>query len=80
MTNCFLLLVGVYCNNPLIRKTTNGPVEGIKKKSSMGKYYYAFLGIPFAEPPINDLRFKVLNVKCKRLISHHLYIFHATFS
>lgn len=53
----------------VIRQTTNGPVEGTVLTSSLGHKYYAFMGIPFAEPPITgkdpytgqivDRRFKV---------------------
>lgn len=59
----------VSCNLPTIRQTQNGPVEGIKLVSSLRQSYYAFKGIPFAEPPITgtdpytkqkvDRRFKV---------------------
>lgn len=52
-----------------VRQTSNGPVEGITLTSSLGQKYYAFKGIPFAEPPITgkdhtgeyvDRRFKVI--------------------
>lgn len=62
-------VANVYCNSPTIRKTYNGPVEGIEEISSLKQKYYAFKGIPFAEPPITgtdpyigarvDRRFKV---------------------
>lgn len=64
-----LLALSVQCESPTIRQTTNGPVEGIEQTSSLGQKYYAFRGIPFAEPPITgidpytgeqvDRRFKV---------------------
>lgn len=54
-----------------VRQTSNGPVEGIVQTSALGQKYYAFRGIPFAEPPITgtnpytgelvDRRFKVLS-------------------
>lgn len=59
------------CHNssPLLRQTTHGPVEGVELTTSLGQKYYAFRGIPFAEPPITgidpytgeqvDRRFKV---------------------
>ncbi|KAG4071890.1 hypothetical protein HA402_006051 [Bradysia odoriphaga] len=64
-----LTLGGINCaGNPLVRITSNGPVEGIEQTSSLGQSYYSFRGIPFAEPPITgknpytgkevDLRFK----------------------
>lgn len=59
------------CSHPSIRQTLNGPVEGLEQLSSLGQKYYAFKGIPYAEPPITgidprntgqqiDRRFKVL--------------------
>ncbi|KAJ8673053.1 hypothetical protein QAD02_004314 [Eretmocerus hayati] len=36
----------------------NGSLRGVLKNSSEGYDYYAFLGIPYAKPPIGDLRFK----------------------
>lgn len=49
------LAINVLGNLPTIRQTLNGPVEGIEQTSAMGQKYYAFLGIPFAEPPITGL-------------------------
>lgn len=64
-----LLALSVHCESPLIRQTTNGPIEGFEQTSSLGQKYYAFKGVPFAEPPITgrdpytgeivDRRFKV---------------------
>lgn len=64
-----LQVFNVYCNPALVRQTNNGPVEGIQQTSSMGQKFFAFKGIPFAEPPITgkdpytnkqvDRRFKV---------------------
>lgn len=66
-----LLLLNVACNNNLstVRQTKNGPIQGIEMTSSLGQKYYAFKGIPYAEPPISgmdpytgeqvDRRFKV---------------------
>lgn len=59
----------VQCNEPTIRKTNNGPVQGIEQTTFFGNKYYAFRGIPYAEVPITgkdpytgaevDRRFKV---------------------
>lgn len=64
-----LFVMNVYCDSTTIRQTQNGPVEGIEKISSLKQKYYAFRGVPFAEPPITgrdpytdeqvDRRFKV---------------------
>ena len=38
--------------------TTLGIIEGVQEKSSHGDNFYSFLGVPYAEAPIGDLRFK----------------------
>lgn len=43
-------------SNPIV-STTNGPVQGIQKKSSLGYDYYSFQKIPYAKPPVGELRF-----------------------
>lgn len=42
-------------------QTASGPIRG-KSASTIfdNKLYYAFKGIPYAEPPIGNLRFKVI--------------------
>lgn len=39
-------------------QTNYGPVKGIIKKSLLEDEYFAFQGIPYAKPPIDELRFK----------------------
>nr|CAI5867881.1 unnamed protein product [Callosobruchus analis] len=39
-------------------KTKLGDVEGIWRTSFSGRRYAAFEGIPYAKPPIGDLRFE----------------------
>ena len=39
--------------------TDKGPVEGKLHQLKDGKFVNVFLGIPFAKPPIGQLRFKV---------------------
>lgn len=39
--------------------TNYGPVRGLKRTSVAGDQYFSFRGIPYAQPPIGELRFKV---------------------
>lgn len=41
--------------------TTNGQIKGRVQKTVAGTIFHTFSGIPFAEPPINELRFQVYN-------------------
>ena len=41
--------------------TKAGKVQGVKLESYFsGAEYYAFYGVPYAQPPIADLRFRVI--------------------
>ena len=45
----------------IIVTVKEGKVRGIKKSSEYsGAEYYSFYGIPYGQPPINTLRFKVI--------------------
>lgn len=45
-----------------IVETDSGPIRGkIFKTLYDQRPFYAFKGIPYAEPPVNKLRFKVCN-------------------
>ena len=44
--------------SPIV-STPLGQIEGTVNKSFFGKEYFSFRGIPFAEPPTGDFRFKV---------------------
>lgn len=41
--------------------TPLGNIQGTTMKSLLGKTIYAFRGIPYAKPPVGELRFKVRN-------------------
>ncbi|NP_001165958.1 carboxylesterase clade A, member 3 [Nasonia vitripennis] len=42
----------------LLIETSSGKIRGVVEKSSEGFDIYSFKGIPYAEPPIGELRFK----------------------
>jgi len=48
-----------YQKEYLIISTTDGKVKGYTDLSRDGRQYYAFLGIPYAAPPVMELRFEV---------------------
>lgn len=41
--------------------TLSGRVVGKKRATPTGTTFYAYKGIPYAEPPVNNLRFQVIN-------------------
>ncbi|XP_054091915.1 esterase B1 isoform X1 [Zeugodacus cucurbitae] len=45
-------------NEKTIVSTIYGPVKGVKRKSIYGDSYYSFEKIPFAKPPVGELRYK----------------------
>ncbi|EDW14177.1 esterase B1 [Drosophila mojavensis] len=45
-------------NDKVVADTVYGRVKGVKWRSVYGPHYYSFEGIPFAKPPVGDLRFK----------------------
>lgn len=45
-------------NQPIVR-ISDGALRGEKLESIRGGSYYSFKGIPYAKPPVGDLRFKV---------------------
>lgn len=62
----YLMWLNFHCKNTVkgelteVIKTDKGPVRGeILKTILKSSKYSAFKGIPFAKPPINELRFKV---------------------
>ncbi|XP_067620006.1 juvenile hormone esterase-like isoform X2 [Eurosta solidaginis] len=67
---CFGLKLGQTCSNSSSSKTDETlkiefyseeikiTVEGLRNKTWTGEEYFAFRGIPFAQPPVGELRFK----------------------
>ncbi|KAJ6640603.1 Esterase E4 [Pseudolycoriella hygida] len=48
----------LYVASGRIVEIENGLIEGKKMVTRSGLSFYGFLGIPFAEPPLDDLRFR----------------------
>lgn len=42
---------------------TKGVIKGQVLKSRNGRCYNSYTGIPYAKPPLNELRFKVYYIK-----------------
>lgn len=45
-------------DGPIV-EISQGRIQGVSEITPGGKPFFSFLGIPYAEPPLNDLRFKV---------------------
>jgi hypothetical protein len=62
VTTLLLILVGrarlEETIDPVVT-TSQGDMRGITMTSRNGRAFYAFLGIPYAAPPVGALRFKV---------------------
>ncbi|KAJ8920753.1 hypothetical protein NQ315_004893, partial [Exocentrus adspersus] len=57
--NALLVLrITIYAQEDPVVKTKYGMVKGRIDYSTSGRPFYAFQGIPYAEPPIGNLRFK----------------------
>lgn len=54
---CIMFLNTVSCD-PVV-EITKGKIKGQILKSRNGRDFFSFTGIPYAKPPLNDLRFKV---------------------
>ncbi|XP_017772304.1 PREDICTED: venom carboxylesterase-6-like [Nicrophorus vespilloides] len=44
-------------DSPIV-ETENGPIVGIKVRSRAGELFYSFRGVPYAKPPLGNLRFR----------------------
>lgn len=59
-------------------ETINGQVRGVQKTTLLKNIkYYSFKGIPYAKPPVGELRFKVNNLLYWKFA--HLQIFRRSF-
>lgn len=52
------LTLGTTWSDPLVIKTRSGSVKGITQTSVTGRQVDAWYGIPYAQPPLGDLRFR----------------------
>ena len=53
-----LAMLVVVVKSAWVLDTTTGKVEGKRTKAANGKSVDMFWGIPYAEPPLGDLRFR----------------------
>lgn len=56
---CLLNICTFSERSPVVTIPALGQVRGSKMVSSSGRNFYAFRGIPYAKPPVGELRFRV---------------------
>lgn len=70
----FHLTTGLYSikeDDPVV-EVGQGLIQGTIRSTPKGKSYYAFLGIPYAKPPIGELRFQVsIKITCTTINTLH---------
>lgn len=79
--NIILLLWIFYSTNNVVKflqedsqyftvETANGRIRGKQNRTLFGeRLFYSFRGIPFAKPPINELRFKVKHLQSNTTVN-----------
>lgn len=56
-------------NDTKIIETKSGKIRGVRETTLIKNMdFYSFKGIPYAKPPIGELRFKVSFTKCRLLL------------
>ena len=55
----FLASVATTLGEDITVNLSKGKLRGARLDYDFGQYYYAFKGIPYARPPVKELRFKV---------------------
>lgn len=63
-----------YFSEMVTVNTKSGPVKGFKIASAFDYHYINFIGIPYAKPPIGELRFKVCSFN--NMHQHTILIFY----
>ena len=61
------LLVSAVQGEDVTVNLSKGKLRGARLDYDFGQYYYAFKGIPYARPPVKELRFKVSVISQCRL-------------
>ena len=56
---CLITVTSYVCSLNLVVNTNYGPVQGFIHNAGNGINARIFLGIPFAKPPVDNLRFEV---------------------
>ena len=62
-----ILLVAAVQGEDVTVSLSKGKLRGARLDYDFGQYYYAFKGIPYARPPVKELRFKVSIISRFRL-------------
>ena len=55
---CALLTPHTFSEPDLVRNTKSGQVRGVRETAGNGMEVDMWWGIPYAEPPVGDLRFR----------------------
>ena len=56
-----VIIAGVLCGSFVTLQTKLGPISGLSSSidiNNVTKYYTVFKKVPFAKPPVGDLRFR----------------------
>lgn len=54
-----LIVIGGECADPEVTTKSGIVIRGKKDETSSGRSIEIYLGIPYAKPPVKELRFKV---------------------
>lgn len=66
-------LVRSMIERPIV-ETNYGSVRGIFMRSRQNRTFYAFLGLPYAMPPVNESRFQVKRDKIFFSIIYQIWL------